>query len=316
MIIAYIIATVAGIAATTQASVNTEARRLLKSPYLSAAFNFIVSMAVLAVIILIIDHNLYIPLGKVAEYPLWIWAGGCCGPVIIIMSVLCLPVLGSAGNMMVACTGQILAGLIIDQFGLFGSVQISMNLMRTLGAALVIGGIILASSGGSEDKNIERSKGGAGSIWIFVILALVNGTAAAVQIAANGKLNAVLGSAPKATMISMCVALTSVSILMIFLSVIKGKDAIFEDGGSISQLRPNMMVVYGGCCAVIVVGGNAIAAKILSTGLVNVLNLAGMMAASLIIDAVGFLGIPIKPVTARKLFGMLMIIAGAAVISL
>jgi len=75
-------------------------------------------------------------------------------------------------------------------------------------------------------------------------------------------------------------------------------------------------MIYGGTLAVVVVGGNAIAANILGTGLVNILNLTGMMATSLVIDAIGFLGIPKKPVTVYKVIGMLMIIAGAAVISL
>ena len=312
MIIAYVIATVAGIAATTQASVNTEGRRMLKSPYLSAAFNFVVSFIVLAVIVLLTQHNLYIPLAEVAKHPLWIWIGGCCGPVVIIMSVLCLPVLGSAKNMMVACTGQILAGLIIDQFALFGSMQISMTVMRTIGAVLVMAGIVLASL--EKEERSERNN--HGRVWIYILLALFNGTAAAVQIAANGTLNTVVQDAGKTTIISMSVAFITVCTVMIILMLIKGPDAIFEDGGSFSQLRPNMMVVYGGCCAVVVVGGNAIAAGMLSTGLINILNLAGMMATSLLIDAVGFLGIPKKAVTLKKVAGMLLIIAGAAIISL
>ena len=75
-------------------------------------------------------------------------------------------------------------------------------------------------------------------------------------------------------------------------------------------------MIYGGTLAVIVVGGNAIAANILGTGLVNIMNLAGMMATSLVIDATGFLGIEKKPVTVAKVMGMLMIIAGTTIISL
>ena len=313
-----IIAVVAGIAATTQTSVNTEGRRLLKSPYLPAAFNFVVSFFVLAAIVLVTQHNLYIPLGEVAEYPVWIWLGGCCGPVIIIMGVLCLPVLGSAKNMMVACTGQILAGLLIDQLGLFESEQISMNISRFAGAALVLTGICFASfekegaSPGDETVSEEHHC----RVWIFVILALLNGTAAAVQIAANGMLNNVIQDAAKTGIVSMSVAFISLSLVMIIISLLRGREAVFENGGSFSGLRFNKMVFIGGCCSAIIVGGNAIAADTLSTGLVNILNLAGMMSTSLLIDAVGFLGIPRKPVTIKKVAGMLMIIAGAGIISI
>ena len=72
----------------------------------------------------------------------------------------------------------------------------------------------------------------------------------------------------------------------------------------------------GGAIAIVIVGGNAVAAPILGTGIVTILNLIGMMAAGLLIDATGFLGIEKKPVTLAKTSGMLLMIAGAAVISL
>ena len=316
--LAYIIATFAGVAATTQASVNTETRRIIKSPYLPAAFNFIVSFIEVALIALIAERSLYIPIAEIAKYPPWIWVGGVCGPVVIIMSILCLPPLGSARNMMLACTGQILTGLIIDEFGLFGSQVVKMTPMRMLGAAFVLGGIVLASyqkkAGATNDaqKITERRNG----VWIFVILALVNGAAAAIQVAANGTLNTVIGNAAKTTMVSMTVAFITITILMLGISIVKGPDAIFDGDEKFHFVKPNMFMVIGGTCAVIVVGGNTIAANFLSTGLVNIMNLAGMMASSLVVDAIGFLGIEKKPVTLPKVVGMLMIIAGAALISL
>ena len=322
MMLGYIIATFAGVAATTQASVNTETRRIIKSPYLSAAFNFVVSFIEVALIAFIMQRNLHIPFSEIAKYPPWIWVGGVCGPVVIIMSILCLPPLGSARNMMLACTGQILTGLIIDQFGLFGSQVVKMTPIRTLGAALVLGGIVLASYNrekASDGKNEMSTKAGNrknGGVWIFVILALVNGAAAAVQVAANGTLNTIVGNAAKTTMISMTVAFITISIVMLGISIVKGPDAIFDGEETFHFVKPNMLMVIGGTCAVIVVGGNTIAANVLSTGLVNIMNLAGMMASSLAVDATGFLGIEKKPVTITKVIGMLMIIGGAALISL
>jgi len=318
MMLGYIIATIAGVAATTQASVNTETRRIIKSPYLSAAFNFVVSFIEVALIALIMQRSLYIPIAEIAKYPPWIWVGGVCGPVVIIMSILCLPPLGSARNMMLACTGQILTGLIIDEFGLFGSQTVKMTAMRMLGAALVLGGIVLASfqkkakAANNDDNNTEHRSG----VWIFVILALVNGAAAAIQVAANGTLNTIVGNAAKTTMISMTVAFITINIVMLTISIVKGPDAIFDGDEKFHFVKPNMYMVIGGTCAVIVVGGNTIAANILSTGLVNIMNLAGMMASSLVVDAVGFLGIEKKPITLSKVIGVLMIIGGAALISL
>lgn len=319
--IAIIIATIAGVCATTQASVNAETRRLIKSPYLSAAFNFVFSIIVLLPLILLIDHNLLIPFGEISRYPLWIWLGGCCGPFVIMTSVHSVPAIGSARHMMLACTAQILGGLIIDQFGLLGSQQIPMTIARFIGAALVLGGIVAASiekGSASDEESIEKSmKARRGlPIAVFFTLSLINGTAAAVQVAANGTLNTVVDNALKTALISMCIGLTVTCLIMAVLSIVRSPDAIFEEGTKFNIVKPNRFMVYGGTLAVVVVGGNTVAANVLGTGLVNILNLAGMMSMSLFVDAIGLLGIAKKPVTLMKLIGMGMIIAGAAIISL
>ena len=74
-------------------------------------------------------------------------------------------------------------------------------------------------------------------------------------------------------------------------------------------------MVTGGLFALTVVSGNAAVAPILGTGLSTITNLIGMMASGLVIAAVGFLGIEKKPVTFLKIAGMLLMLAGTAVIS-
>ena len=75
-------------------------------------------------------------------------------------------------------------------------------------------------------------------------------------------------------------------------------------------------MAIGGALSIVVVCGNAVTAPLLGTGIVTILNLIGMMGAGLIIDAAGFLGIEKKPITAAKLIGMILMIAGTAIISL
>jgi transporter family-2 protein len=74
-------------------------------------------------------------------------------------------------------------------------------------------------------------------------------------------------------------------------------------------------MITGGVFALIVVSGNAAVAPVLGTGLNTIMNLIGMMASGLAIDAAGFLGIEKKPVTLRKVIGMLLMLAGTALIS-
>jgi transporter family-2 protein len=72
----------------------------------------------------------------------------------------------------------------------------------------------------------------------------------------------------------------------------------------------------GGALAIVVVLSNAVAAPILGTGIVAILNLVGMMVMSLWIDATGFLGIDKQPVTVIKVVGMILMTAGSALISI
>lgn len=315
--LAILIGIAAGAASTAQASVNGRIREDYRSPYLTAVLSFVIAGIILAFIILFTEHDLSIPFGDIAKYPFWIWLGGCCGAAIITLNVVCLPYLGSARNVMIICFGQTMAGLLIDHAGLFGSPVVKMSLTRTAGAVLVIAGAALVN-GIRLSGNSSRESGPGRNVLPYIILAGLNGFACAAQVAVNGSLNTAVGSASKATLVSMSVGLITTLILIAMLTAVKGRMAIYDGGirgtGLIRGFRPWMAA--GGALSIIVVGGNAVTAPMLGTGIVTILNLIGMMGAGLIIDAVGFLGIEKKPATPAKMIGMLLMIAGTAVISL
>ena len=315
--LAILIGIAAGAASTAQASVNGRIREDYRSPYLTAVLSFVIAGIILAFIILFTEHDLSIPFGDIAKYPFWIWLGGCCGAAIITLNVVCLPYLGSARNVMIICFGQTMAGLLIDHAGLFGSPVVKMSLTRTAGAVLVIAGAALVN-GIRLSGNSSRESGPGRNVLPYIILAGLNGFACAAQVAVNGTLNTAVGSASKATLVSTSVGLITTLILIALLTAVKGRMAIYDGGirgtGLIRGFRPWMAA--GGALSIIVVGGNAVTAPMLGTGIVTILNLIGMMGAGLIIDAVGFLGIEKKPATPAKMIGMLLMIAGTAVISL
>jgi len=106
-------------------------------------------------------------------------------------------------------------------------------------------------------------------------------------------------------------------IVTVGISIVRGPGAVYDGGikpESRAVLKPWM--VLGGSLAIVIVGGNAVIAPLLGTGVVTIMNLIGMIGTGLIIDAVGFLGIEKKPVTAPKFIGMLLMIGGTALISL
>ena len=307
--LALAIGVIAGIASTVQASVNTEARRFFRSPFITAGLNFMVAWLCLAAFILFNEHALSVPVHEIAKNPPWIWLGGVCAIIIVTLNIVCVPKLGAAGNVMILNFGQIVTGLVIDHFALFGADEARMSFMRLTGAVLVFAGLVLVTHEKPSENEERRS-----FPMFYAILAFIDGIACSTQIAVNGTLRVVVQSVSKATIVSMSVAIISTLTLMTVLFVLKGKNGIFD---KTDEVRPDFRVwmVSGGLFALTVVSGNAAVAPILGTGLSTIMNLIGMMASGLAIDAVGFLGIEKKPVTIKKIAGMLLMLAGTALIS-
>ena len=314
-IIAYIIGILSGVAATAQASFNSEIRRRFRSPYITSAVNFVVALSVMLIAKLILDGDLALPASEILKYPLWIWTGGVCGAIIVMTGIFCLPVLGSASNMMLLCFGQIMAGLLIDHFGIFSAPVTKMTLMRAAGAVLETAGIILVS----KEKT---AKGGSGSkrgrgVLLYIMIDILAGFFAAMQVAVNGTLTVASGSPVRSTFVSMTGALITMTIVTAAIAVFKGREAVYDDGiPPEGRVRITPFFLTGGLMALVVVGGNAITGPLLGTGVVTMMNLFGMMATGLVIDAAGFLGIDKKPVTGAKLIGMALMFAGTAMISI
>ena len=307
--LALAIGVIAGIASTVQASVNTEARRFFRSPFITAGLNFMVAWLCLAAFILFNEHALSVPVHEIAKNPPWIWLGGVCAIIIVTLNIVCVPKLGAAGNVMILNFGQIVTGLVIDHFALFGADEARMSFMRLTGAVLVFAGLVLVTHEKPSENEERRS-----FPMFYAILAFIDGIACSTQIAVNGTLRVVVQSVSKATIVSMSVAIISTLTLMTVLFVLKGKNGIFD---KTDEVRPDFRVwmVSGGLFALTVVSGNAAVAPILGTGLSTIMNLIGMMASGLAIDAVGFLGIEKKPVTIKKIAGMMLMLAGTALIS-
>ena len=307
--IALVIGVIAGIASTVQASVNTEARKFFRSPFITAGLNFTVAWLCLAAFIIFNEHRLSIPVGEIAKNPPWIWLGGVCAIIIVTLNIVCVPKLGAAGNVMILNFGQIVTGLVIDHFALFGADEAGISLTRVIGAVMVFAGLILVThekpSGGMERRTLPM---------LYAVLAFIDGIACSTQIAVNGTLRTVVQSVSKATLVSMSVGLISTCAVVTVLALMKGKKGIFD---RTDEAGPDFRawMASGGIFALTVVSGNAAVAPVLGTGLSTITNLIGMMASGLVIDATGFLGIEKKPVTLKKIAGMLLMLAGTAVIS-
>lgn len=305
---AYILGLIAGLAQPTQTSINGITGEKVKSPFVATVISFSTAFVILIIIDLIVEGNLNIPLGEVAANPLWIWCGGFCGVGIVCLSIICLPYIGSAMVVVMTSFGQIITSMIIDQFGIFRSPQISMTFTRLVGAVLVVAGVVLASR---EPKKSDEE--GCSYPLKYLALSFVAGMLCAIQIAVNGTLGGVVGSGWFGTTISMSFGLMVSILLVAIIYAIKGREGVFNDGPDIPF---KWYMLTGGSFGVIIVGTNSITAPLIGAGMVSIMNLIGFMIGGLIIDATGFLGIDKKPVTMVKIVGVLAMVGGTIVITL
>jgi transporter family-2 protein len=142
MILFLLLALAAGVLLPVQAGLNAQLRAALGSPVAAALVSFVVGTAGLATVALLLRTPL--PLGRAwAVTNPWQWSGGLIGAVYVLAAIVLAPRLGAATLIAAVVAGQMITSLVLDQYGLVGFPVHSLTLVRVLGAALVIAGVIL-----------------------------------------------------------------------------------------------------------------------------------------------------------------------------
>lgn len=138
----YLLALGAGISVSVQQVLNGGLRSALGSPAWAGLFSYVGGL--LTMIVVVITLGEHVPSWKtVAGVPWWAWSGGVFGGTFILLAILLLPSLGAATLFALIIAGQMLATITLDHFGVLGLAPHPINLSRLLGAALLIGGVIL-----------------------------------------------------------------------------------------------------------------------------------------------------------------------------
>jgi transporter family-2 protein len=123
---------------------NGALRSALANPWLASIVSFLPIVFFLAVLFFCIPRPLPTTEG-VSNMPWWAPLGGLAGAFAVICGLLFVNKVGAAVFGGLTITANILMSLAVDQFGMFGMEQHSLNLWRILGGALMVGGIALIS---------------------------------------------------------------------------------------------------------------------------------------------------------------------------
>ena len=136
------VALAAGMFLPVQFGVNSHLRNFVGGPVAAAAISFVVGTVALAVAALIVQRSLPEP-GSVASAPWWAWTGGLLGAFFVFASIVLTPRLGAATTIGLILTGQVMASIVIDHFGLIRVPVHEVSLPRILGALLIVAGVIV-----------------------------------------------------------------------------------------------------------------------------------------------------------------------------
>lgn len=128
-----------GVAVAVQPSIN--ARLAEKTGYLQAAT---ISFAVGTLVLLLI--SLSTPQGsfrKIGDADWWQLSGGLFGAFFVTMTIVGVPRIGITAVLALTIVSQLLAGLLMDHYGLFGMRGIPVDFKRLLGVVLLLVGVVL-----------------------------------------------------------------------------------------------------------------------------------------------------------------------------
>jgi transporter family-2 protein len=136
------LAALAGASIVLQQALNANLRFELNSAIWSGVMSYVVGLA--CMLLLALAARDPIPTAALAgRIPWWAWSGGIFGAIFIALAVLLVPQLGAATFIALLVTGQMIASVAFDHYGVLGLAQRSIDLPRLLGVALLIAGVVL-----------------------------------------------------------------------------------------------------------------------------------------------------------------------------
>jgi transporter family-2 protein len=137
-----VLALITGALIPVQASTNAAFSKSIGSPYITGAM--VLLFGLISAILFILISKTQVPgAAQFKNAPLYSYAGGLIVCTYVIMITAITPKLGVGNAIGLIVTGQIICGVIIDHFGLFGATVRRIDMQRFIGALMMIGGIYL-----------------------------------------------------------------------------------------------------------------------------------------------------------------------------
>ncbi|UQS86883.1 DMT family transporter [Nicoliella spurrieriana] len=301
----YLFGIIAGLVLPVQTSINTKLKNTLRGgPFFASMVSFVIGTLSLLIVNLIEGNSLLVPVNTFTTEPVWIWFGGALGVVGLTANIIIFPYLGAVQTVVMPILGQILMGMLIDNFGLFAAPVHHFTLLRLLGIIILLAGIFMIVIKREPAASSHKSK------LPWQLIGLVAGMFQASQAPINGHLGILIGSPTHAALISFFVG-------AVILLIIGG---ISEHGyqkvkNAFSHGHP-WWVLSGGALGAIYVLANADISPIIGAGTAVILALLGNLFGSVIFDKYGIMGASKKHITIVQYLGIVVMFLGVVIVKL
>jgi transporter family-2 protein len=148
---------VSGFLFGTQPSVNGYLSRELGHPLQASIVSFATGTFILiglAIAMGVFPPRLQTP---IEQMPWWCWGGGAIGVLLVTASLIFVPRIGSLPWHATIITGQLIAAIVLDQYGLLGNARQPMSRARAVGAMLLIAGVVIIFWSRSQPSRVGKS---------------------------------------------------------------------------------------------------------------------------------------------------------------
>jgi bacterial/archaeal transporter family-2 protein len=286
-----------------QAGLNVRLGKGLDSPLYAAWFNFTAAWLAVMPIALSRGPSWSIVRERLRTAPLHLYTPGLLGCFYVAMSIAISPKLSLSIFFVLAVLGQLLAGVALDHFGMFGLPVRRITWPTVVGLICTLGGCLML-------QDIVNTDSLDLSIWELIgysLLALLAGFALPVQATLNKQMAYFVGTNFRALFLSFTEGMLGLAVACLF--VLGKRGWSFQ---SYSAPDPHFVWYFPVLVGLAYVySSTVIGPRKLGMTLFYTLLVLGQLSGALYLDHVGFMDFETKSANAMRVIGVTVAFAGS-----
>ncbi|GBG96213.1 DMT family transporter [Lactococcus termiticola] len=132
---------IGGLGAMQQA-INGRLGVLLANTPQATFISFLTGVILIFIVVMIVDKKLP-RLSNLSQAKPWNFLGGILGALFVFATVVAVPKIGTGLSIMMGLIGQIIGGMLVQQFGLWKSKKNPVQFLQVLGAVIMVIAVVL-----------------------------------------------------------------------------------------------------------------------------------------------------------------------------